>query len=136
MRIFISTGEVSGDLQGALLVESLYQQAEIKGIPLEILALGGDRMAAAGAKLLGNTAAIGSIGIVESLPFIIPTWLMQRRVKEYLRKNPPDLLVLIDYMGPNAALGQYARKNLPQVPIIYYIAPQSWVWAPNSKTIQ
>ncbi|ACK65715.1 lipid-A-disaccharide synthase [Rippkaea orientalis PCC 8801] len=136
MRIFISTGEVSGDLQGSLLVESLYQRAEARGIPLEILALGGDRMAAAGAKLLGNTAAIGSIGIVESLPFIIPTWLMQRRVKQYLRENPPDILILIDYMGPNAAFGQYARKHLPQVPIIYYIAPQSWVWAPNSKTIQ
>lgn len=136
MRIFISTGEVSGDLQGSMLVKALYQQAEIQGIPLEILALGGERMAEAGAKLLGNTAAIGSIGIVESLPFIIPTWLMQRRVKQYLRENPPDILILIDYMGPNSAFGQYARQHLPEVPIIYYIAPQSWVWAPNSKTIQ
>ncbi len=136
MRIFMSTGEVSGDLQGSMLVKALYQQAESQGIPLEILALGGDLMAQAGAKLLGNTAAIGSIGIVESLPFIIPTWLMQRRVKQYLRENPPDLLILIDYMGPNSAFGQYARKNLPEVPIIYYIAPQSWVWSPNSKTIQ
>ncbi|MGP0129450.1 MAG: lipid-A-disaccharide synthase [cyanobacterium endosymbiont of Rhopalodia musculus] len=136
MRIFISTGEVSGDLQGSMLVEALYQQAKNQGIPLEILALGGDLMAQAGAKLLGNTAAIGSIGIVESLPFIIPTWLMQRRVKQYLRKNPPDILILIDYMGPNSAFGQYARKHFPEVPIIYYIAPQSWVWAPNSKTIQ
>ncbi|YAI81872.1 MAG: lipid-A-disaccharide synthase [cyanobacterium endosymbiont of Rhopalodia sterrenbergii] len=136
MRIFISTGEVSGDLQGSMLVEALYQQAESQGIPLEILALGGDLMAQAGAKLLGNTAAIGSIGIVESLPFIIPTWLMQRRVKQYLRENPPDILILIDYMGPNSAFGQYARKHFPEVPIIYYIAPQSWVWAPNSKIIQ
>ncbi|WP_267383158.1 lipid-A-disaccharide synthase [Cyanobacterium sp. uoEpiScrs1] len=136
MRIFISTGEVSGDLQGSMLVEALYQQARSQSIPLEILALGGDLMAQAGAKLLGNTAAIGSIGIVESLPFIIPTWLMQRRVKQYLRKNPPDILILVDYMGPNSAFGQYARKHLPGVPIIYYIAPQSWVWSPNSKTIQ
>ena len=136
MRIFISTGEVSGDLQGSMLVEALYQQAKGQGIPLEILALGGDLIAQAGAKLLGNTAAIGSIGIVESLPFIIPTWLMQRRVKQYLRENPPDILILIDYMGPNSAFGQYARKHFPEVPIIYYIAPQSWVWAPNSQTIQ
>jgi lipid-A-disaccharide synthase len=136
MRIFISTGEVSGDLQGSMLVEALYQQAEGQGIPLEILALGGDLMARAGAKLLGNTAAIGSIGIVESLPFIIPTWLMQRQVKQYLRQNPPDILILIDYMGPNSAFGQYARKHFPEVPIIYYIAPQSWVWTPNSKIIQ
>ena len=136
MRIFISTGEVSGDLQGSMLVKALYQQAESQGIPLEILALGGDLMAQAGAKLLGKTAAIGAIGIVESLPFLIPTWLIQRRVKQYLRENPPDILILIDYMGPNSTFGQYARKHFPEVPIIYYIAPQSWVWAPNSKTIQ
>ncbi|CCQ61482.1 lipid-A-disaccharide synthase [Crocosphaera watsonii WH 8501] len=136
MQIFISTGEVSGDLQGSMLVEALYRQAEQQNIPLEILALGGDRMAAAGAKLLGNTASIGSIGIVEALPFIIPTWLMQRRVKTYLRDNPPDVLILLDYMGPNVAFGKYARKYLPHVPIIYYIAPQSWVWAPNNKTIE
>ncbi|MEM8777318.1 MAG: lipid-A-disaccharide synthase [Cyanobacteria bacterium P01_G01_bin.49] len=136
MRIFISTGEVSGDLQGSMLVQSLYRQAENQSIPLEILALGGDLMAAAGAKLLGNTAAIGSIGIVESLPFIIPTWLMQRQVKAYLRNNPPDMLILLDYMGPNVSFGKYARKYLPQVPIIYYIAPQSWVWAPNNRTIE
>lgn len=136
MRIFISTGEVSGDLQGSMLVKALYQQAESQGISLEILALGGDLMAQAGAKLLGNTAAIGAIGIVESLPFLIPTWLIQRRVKQYLRENPPDILILIDYMGPNSTFGQYARKHFPEVPIIYYIAPQSWVWAPNSQTIQ
>ncbi len=136
MQIFISTGEVSGDLQGSMLVEALYRQAEIQQIPLEILALGGERMAAAGAKLLGNTASIGSIGIVEALPFIIPTWLMQRRVQAYLRDNPPDILILLDYMGPNVSFGKYARKYLPQVPIIYYIAPQSWVWTPNNKSIE
>ncbi len=135
MRIFISTGEVSGDLQGALLVEALYRRAQATGIKLEILSLGGDRMAAAGATLLGNTAAIGSIGIVESLPFLIPTWQMQRRVKRYLRENPPDLLVLIDYMGPNISLGQYCRAQFPDIPILYYIAPQAWVWAPSHKTI-
>ena len=136
MKIFVSTGEVSGDLQGSLLVEALYRQAKLQNIPIEIMALGGDAMISAGADLLGNTAAIGSIGIIEALPFIIPTWRMQNRVKAYLRDNPPDLLVLLDYMGPNVSLGKYVRKNLPQVPIIYYIAPQSWVWSPNNKTIE
>jgi lipid-A-disaccharide synthase len=136
MRIFISTGEVSGDLQGALLVEALYRQAVQRNIELEILALGGDRMAAAGAKLLGNTSSIGAIGIFESIPFIIPTLLMQRRVKRHLKHNPPDVLVLIDYIGPNLGLGSYIRKYFPKIPIIYYIAPQTWVWSPGNKSIE
>jgi lipid-A-disaccharide synthase len=136
MRIFINTGEVSGDLQGALLVEALLRKATERSIALEITALGGDRMAAAGAKLLGNSAAIGAIGIFESIPFIIPSWILQRRVKQYIRNNPPDVLVLIDYLGPNLGLGTYIRKNYPQIPIIYYIAPQTWVWSPGNKSIE
>ena len=128
-RIFISTGEVSGDMQGARLIEALYRQAAQLGLELEILALGGDRMAATGATLLGNTAAIGSIGIIEAIPFIVPTLRLQKQAQQYLQQYPPDLIVLIDYFSPNSRLGRYARQYLPGVPVAYYIAPQEWVWS-------
>lgn len=132
-RLFISTGEVSGDLQGSLLTAALHRQAALAGMELEILALGGDRMAAAGAHLLGNTSAIGSVGILESLPYVLPTLWMQRRVRQYLRQHPPDLVVMIDYIGPNLGIGNFVRQQLPRVPLIYYIAPQEWVWSLNSS---
>ncbi|ELR99229.1 lipid-A-disaccharide synthase [Gloeocapsa sp. PCC 73106] len=132
MRIFISTGEVSGDLQGAMLVASLYRQASQNNIDLEIIALGGEQMAAMGATVLHNTSAIGSVGLLESLPLVLPTWQIQRRAKAYLLQHPPDLVVLIDYSGPNLAIGGYLRQHLPNVPIVYYIAPQTWVWSPTS----
>ena len=126
MRIFISTGEVSGDLQGAMLIDALKRQATAIGVELEIVALGGERMAAAGANLLSNTTGIGAIGILESLPFVLPTLQVQRRARQYLRQNPPDVLVLIDYVNPNLAVGGYVRQHLPEVPVVYYIAPQDW----------
>lgn len=127
-RIFISTGEVSGDLQGGLLVQALQRRAEALGLPLEIPALGGDRMAAAGATLVGNTMGLGSVGLVESLSFVVPSWQVHQRAKAYLRRHPPDLVILIDYMGPNLSLGRFVRRYLPGVPLVYYIAPQEWVW--------
>ncbi|MDJ0616182.1 MAG: lipid-A-disaccharide synthase [Calothrix sp. MO_192.B10] len=127
MRIFISTGEVSGDLQGSLLVTALKRQAIVSGLDLEIIALGGDKMAAAGATLLANTTAIGSFGILEALPFVLPTLQVQRQAIAYLQQYPPDVVVLIDYMGPNLGIGNYLRHHLPQVPVVYYIAPQVWV---------
>ena len=126
MRIFISTGEVSGDLQGAMLTEALKNQAIAQKIDLEIFALGGDRMAAAGAKILANTTSIGSVGFLEALPFIVPTLKIQNQTKQYLQHNPPDALVLIDYPASNLIIGNYVRKHFSEVPIIYYIAPQDW----------
>jgi lipid-A-disaccharide synthase len=132
-RIFISTGEVSGDLQGALLINALQRQAEKLGQELEIVALGGSRMAQAGANLLGDTSKIGSVGILESLPYIWPTLQIQNRAKQYLRENRPDLVILIDYMGPNLAIGNFMRSHLTEVPVVYYIAPQVWVWSLSDR---
>jgi lipid-A-disaccharide synthase len=129
MRIFISTGEVSGDLQGSLVIKAINQRAAAAGLQLEIVALGGEKMAAAGATILGKTSGIGSMGLIESIPYILPTLQVQRRAIAFLQKNPPDLVVLIDYMGPNLGIGTYMKKHLPQVPVVYYIAPQEWVWS-------
>lgn len=134
-RIFISTGEVSGDLQGALLVEALQRQATAAGLELEIMALGGDRMARAGATLLGNTIGIGSVGPWEALPFVLPTLKIQRQAKQYLQQHPPDLVVLIDYAGANLPLGNYIHRQMPQLPIVYYISPQMWVWWSNQRDV-
>ena len=82
MRIFISTGEVSGDLQGGILTESLLRLGKSLGMEMEISGLGGQKMAQAGVHLIGDTTAIGSVGLLESLPFIIPTWRVQRLAKK------------------------------------------------------
>ncbi len=131
-RIFISTGEVSGDWHGAILIEALHERAALKGLELEIVGLGGDRMEAVGANLLGNTVGIGSIGAVEALPYILPTLQVQRNAKKWLKTSPPDVAVLIDYMMPNQGMGYFAKRVL-NIPVIYYIAPQEWVWSFDDK---
>lgn len=126
MKIFISTGEVSGDLQGSMLVKALYQAATKRQLDLEIIGLGGARMQAAGAKILADTATIGSMGFIEAIPFILPTIKIQKLTKKYIQKNVPDVLVLIDYPASNLALASYVKQHLPQIPVVYYIAPQDW----------
>ncbi|MGB5632029.1 MAG: lipid-A-disaccharide synthase [Waterburya sp.] len=126
IKIFMATGEVSGDLQGAMLIKSLYKIAAEKNIDLEIAGLGGDRMKEAGAKILADTAVIGSMGFIEAIPFILPTIKIQNLTKKYIRANTPDVLVLIDYPASNLALASYLKKHLPNIPIVYYIAPQDW----------
>ena len=112
MKLLISTGEVSGDLQGSLLIKALKYNAEKREIKLEIIALGGERMREAGAKLISNTSSIGAIGFLEALPYILPTLNAQSKIDNYLCFSPPDAVVLIDYMGPNIRLGLKVKKKI------------------------
>ncbi|WP_413678441.1 lipid-A-disaccharide synthase [Prochlorococcus sp. MIT 0916] len=128
MKLLISTGEVSGDLQGSLLIKALKTNAEKRNIELDIIALGGERMREAGAQLISNTSSIGAIGFLEAIPYVLPTLNAQSKIEKYLFSSPPDAVVLIDYMGPNIRLGLKVKKKLPNIPIVYYIAPQEWAW--------
>ena len=128
MRLLISTGEVSGDLQGGLLIQALHRQAQLQGITLELMALGGPRMASAGANLIADTAPMGAIGLWEAVPLILPTLKLQTKVNRLLKQQPPDGVVLIDYVGANVRLGGLLRRQMPDLPIVYYIAPQEWAW--------
>jgi lipid-A-disaccharide synthase len=127
-RLLISTGEVSGDLQGGLLVQALLQEAQQRNLELEVVALGGQRMRQAGATLLADTTAMGAIGLWEALPMVVPTLRVQRRLSRWLRNTPPDGVVLIDYMGANINVGLKVKRRLPGVPVFYYIAPQEWAF--------
>jgi lipid-A-disaccharide synthase len=128
VRLLVSTGEVSGDLQGSLLIRALHQEAAARGIELEIEALGGERMRRAGATLIADTTAMGAIGLWEALPLVLPTLGLQRRLRRQLQDTPPDGVVLIDYMGANVNLGLRIKRRGPRIPIVYYIAPQEWAF--------
>jgi lipid-A-disaccharide synthase len=131
--IFISTGDVSGDLQGALLVTALKQLAQKAEIELNIFALGGSKMAAAGAIILADTASISAIGIIEALAYLQPSLQARDIAKQYIKTTPPDAIILIDYVDPNISIGKYVKNLFPDLPIFYYIAPQDWVWPRRNK---
>jgi lipid-A-disaccharide synthase len=72
VRLLVSTGEVSGDLQGSLLIRALHAEAADRQLALEVVALGGDRMRQAGAELIADTVSMGAIGLLEALPLCCP----------------------------------------------------------------
>ena len=127
-KIFISTGEVSGDLHGSLLSNALFDVAKERSIDLELYGLGGDRMQKEGVKILQDTTSISAIGIWEALPLIIPTLKIQNNFFNSLKQVKPSCLILIDYMGPNIKIGRKVKSDNSKIPIYYYIAPQEWAW--------
>ena len=127
-KIFISTGEVSGDLHGSLLAKALFDQARKHSINLEIYGLGGEKMKNEGVHVFQDTTSISAIGIWEALPLIIPMMKVQKKFYKFIKKFQPNCLILIDYMGPNINIGTKLRKSRNNIPIYYYIAPQEWAW--------
>ena len=110
-KIFISTGEVSGDLHGGLLSKALFKQAKKHSINLEIVGLGGEKMKNEGVLIFQDTTSISAIGIWEALPLIIPMLRIQRRFLKSIKKNQPNCLIMIDYMGPNIKIGTKLRRS-------------------------
>ncbi|MCF7886139.1 MAG: lipid-A-disaccharide synthase [Candidatus Marinimicrobia bacterium] len=121
-KIFISAGELSGDMHGGNLIRALLQLNN----RLDITAIGGDNIKQAGGSLLyhiDETSFMGTAEIIKHLPKIYKIW---RNTKKHLKFNRPDLIILIDYPGFNLRLAKYAAKLA--IPVVYYISPKIWAW--------
>ncbi|MFA6431787.1 MAG: lipid-A-disaccharide synthase [Candidatus Margulisiibacteriota bacterium] len=122
MKIFVSAGEVSGDVHAAYLVR------EIKKLDpnISFYGLGSEKLLAAGVDVRWDMTKRGSIGIVEVLPNIFPILSLFKKVKRSIIEEKPDLVLLVDSQGFNLPLAQFCKKI--GVKTAYYIPPQEWLW--------
>ena len=120
--IFISAGEDSGDLYGALLIQALRQRLG----NIEVFGCGGEKMRAAGCETVVDARQIAMVGIVEVIPGLPRVWKAFRRLLATLRDRRPALAVLIDFPDFNLRLAKKLKRAGIQV--VYFIAPQVWAW--------
>jgi len=121
-KIFIVAGDPSGDLHGANLVNALKEISS----QIEIYGLGGERMERAGVRLLDKLTELAIVGFSEAINSIVAIRQIYRKTEEFLRKEKPDKIVLIDYPGFNLRVASLAKRL--KIPLIYYIGPQIWAW--------
>jgi lipid-A-disaccharide synthase len=120
----ISCGEPSGDLYAGALVAALRKREPA----LEVVGLGGERLEAAGGKLVGDFRGLSVTGLTEALRVLPRSWSTYQQLVEAARRQKPHALVVIDYPDFNFRLMR-AVKRLG-VPVIYYVSPQLWAWRP------
>ena len=121
-KALLIAGEASGDLYGSVLVRELKQQLP----DCEYWAYGGKKMEAAGAKLAYNLVDEAVIGIYEALARLPRYYRIWQGLKEFLTKERPSPVILIDYPGFNVRAARFARSL--GLKTIYYIPPKVWVW--------
>ncbi len=121
LRVFFSTGELSGEVLAAELLGAMRAHAEI-----EAEGIGDERLEAAGVRIVQRNrgwASIGPLEAVRRLPKLIVAGL---GLVARLRRDPPDLLVLIDYGAFNLRLARLLRAVGFTRPIAYYVPPGTW----------
>lgn len=124
-KIFVIAGEASGDLHGASLIRAL-REAEPG---LEIHGVGGDKIRETGALDFVDLAHFHVTGLTEVLKQLPKYRAAARRILASIDTTKPDGVVLIDNPGFNLHLAEKLAAR--GVPVVYYIAPQVWAWAPK-----
>jgi lipid-A-disaccharide synthase len=123
--VMISCGEASGDLYAGALARQLFAQDP----SCRITGLGGDRLRAAGAALVGDYHGLAVTGLTEAIRVLPRSLALYRRLVARARANRPDVFVAIDFPDFNFRLG--AAMHRMGIPVVYYISPQLWAWRPG-----
>jgi lipid-A-disaccharide synthase len=121
-RIFIVAGEASGDMHGGALARAIL--AACPGARLS--GVGGPAMKAAGVALrhtIDEFAVLGISEVMSRLPFF---FRVMGEMKDLFRRDPPDLVIPIDFPDFNIRLAGAAKSA--DIPVLYYISPQIWAW--------
>ncbi len=83
-------------------------------------------MKGAGVEILVDASEIAVVGLVEIISHFSVIKHAFNLLKNILRSDPPDLVILIDYPGFNIRLAKVAKAA--KVKVLYYISPQVWAW--------
>ncbi len=126
--LFISAGEVSGDLYAAAVLQQLHLFLP----DLQAYGLGGPHLKLAGLQLLADLRADSAVGLSENADKVLKYRPLLQRLKRWLQQVRPQLVLLVDFQGFNLQLAAVAREL--GIPVYYYLAPQDWIWGFESGT--
>ena len=123
-KIFILTGEPSGDKLASTVVAKLKQNHS----DIEYLSVGGSHLNSQGVKSIYDLKEITYIGFTSVILNILKIRnKINTTVKKIIEFNP-DILLSVDSPDFTLRVAEKVKKNNPKIKTIHYVAPQVWVW--------
>ncbi len=128
--VLIIAGEHSGDEHAARMVREFRGQRP----GAVVAALGGPKLAAAGAQLLHDLTAASVVGLVEVLRHYAYFQALFAATLRWIETHRPRAVCFIDYPGFNLRLAAALRerglsvKGGGTIQALFYISPQIWAW--------
>ena len=123
-KIFILTGEASGDKLASKVVSNLKKI----DTNIEYLSVGGENLNKLGVKSIYNLKEITYLGFTN---VILNIFKIKRKINETVQAIEnfnPDILFTVDSPDFTLRVAEKVKRNNPKIKTIHYVAPQVWVW--------
>lgn len=122
MKLYIISGEASGDLHASNLLKAL----KARQSNIQCKAWGGEQLELAGAELVKHYKDLAFMGFLEVAMNIRTILNNIKFCKNDILEYKPDALILVDYPGFNLRIAEWAKSH--GIKVFYYISPQIWAW--------
>jgi len=122
LKLWVNTGELSGDLQAATMLKALKEQHP----HVELCGMGGPYLATIGQKAMARIESLSVMGILEVFTAIPRALYILRNIKKALQKEQPDAVLLVDAPEFNFRVARIAHDL--GIPVYYFIPPKVWAW--------
>jgi lipid-A-disaccharide synthase len=122
MRVFLSTGEASGEMIAVALAQAMRELRP----DITFTGIGAERMRAAGVELTASTRGWASMGPIDALGKIPKLLVVGLRQAFALRRRPVDLVVLVDFGAFNIRVARSLRTLGYRGAILSFFPPGAW----------
>lgn len=122
-KIFVITGEQSGDLNAANLINKICKLND----KLIIKGIGGKYLKSADTELLYDYKELNFVGFSEVIKNYFKIKKIFNSCLDYIKSFNPAVILLVDFPGFNLKFAEKVKKFYDGK-IIYYISPQIWAW--------
>ena len=130
-KIFIITGESSGDKISSLIIKNLKH----KNLNIKFLAIGGENIKSENIECIFDIKDIAYMGFVDVLKNIFSIKKkINLSVKKILEFNP-DVIFSVDSPDFSFRILNEVKKINKKIKTIHLVAPQVWAWRENRKKI-
>ena len=123
-KIFILTGEASGDKLASTVISKLKQSNS----EIEYLSVGGSNLASLGIKSIFDLKEITYIGFTSVILNIFKIKSKINKTVDEIIKFNPDILFSVDSPDFTLRVAERVKKINSNIKTIHYVAPQVWIW--------
>jgi lipid-A-disaccharide synthase len=130
-KIFIITGESSGDKIGSLVIKKIKE----KNLDIQFLAIGGENIKSEKIDCIFDIKDIAYMGFIDVLKNIFSIKAKINITIKKILEFEPDVIFSIDSPDFSFRILSKVKNINNKIKVIHLVAPQVWAWRENRKKL-